>query len=50
MDLPGFGHATWLGRAGQPTELAPAYVFLASPESSYVLGETLHVNGGMATP
>lgn len=27
-----------------------AYVFLASPESSYVIGETLHVNGGMPTP
>ncbi|MDO5628597.1 MAG: SDR family oxidoreductase [Mobilicoccus sp.] len=49
-NLPEFGHATWLGRAGQPTELAPAYVFLASPESSYVLGETLNVNGGISTP
>ena len=39
-----------LGRWGQPAELAPAYVFLASPESSYVIGETLHVNGGMPTP
>ncbi|WP_068426049.1 SDR family oxidoreductase [Piscicoccus intestinalis] len=48
--LPEFGHQTALGRAGQPTELAPAYVFLASPESSYVLGETLNVNGGMPTP
>ena len=48
--LPEFGHSTGLGRAGQPTELAPAYVFLASSESSYVIGETLHVNGGRATP
>jgi hypothetical protein len=48
--LPEFGKSTPLGRAGQPTELAPAYVFLTSPESSYVLGETLHVNGGMPTP
>lgn len=48
--LPEFGRSTPLGRAGQPTELAPAYVFLTSPESSYVLGETLHVNGGMPTP
>ncbi|GAA1483413.1 SDR family oxidoreductase [Brachybacterium fresconis] len=48
--LPHFGKNTPLGRAGQPTELAPAYVFLTSPESSYVLGETLHVNGGMPTP
>lgn len=48
--LPEFGKSTPLGRAGQPTELAPAYVFLSSPESSYVLGETLNVNGGMPTP
>ena len=48
--LPEFGKDTFLGRAGQPVELAPAYVFLASPESSYVLGETLNVNGGMPTP
>ncbi len=48
--LPEFGHKTPLGRPGQPTELAPAYVFLASCESSYVIGETLHVNGGYATP
>ena len=48
--LPEFGEQTPLGRAGQPAELAPAYVFLASPESSYVIGETLHVNGGMPTP
>ncbi|MFF1571647.1 SDR family oxidoreductase [Leifsonia sp. NPDC058292] len=48
--LPDFGKQTPLGRAGQPTELAPAYVFLASPESSYVIGETLNVNGGMPTP
>jgi NAD(P)-dependent dehydrogenase (short-subunit alcohol dehydrogenase family) len=49
-DLPEFGKETPLGRAGQPAELAPAYVFLASPESSYVIGETLNVNGGMPTP
>lgn len=48
--LPEFGQNTAIGRAGQPTELAPAYVFLASPESSYVLGETLNVNGGTPTP
>ncbi|OUE31824.1 putative oxidoreductase YghA [Clavibacter michiganensis] len=48
--LPEFGEQTPLGRAGQPAELAPAYVFLASNESSYVIGETLHVNGGMPTP
>jgi NAD(P)-dependent dehydrogenase (short-subunit alcohol dehydrogenase family) len=37
-------------RSGQPAELAPAYVFLASAESSYVSGATLNVNGGMVTP
>ena len=48
--LPEFGAETPSGRAGQPAETAPAYVFLASPESSYVSGETLNVNGGMPTP
>ena len=48
--LPDFGTETGLGRPGQPAELAPAFVFLASNESSYVVGETLHVNGGMPTP
>ncbi len=37
-------------RAGQPAEIAPAFVFLASAESGYVSGETLNVNGGMVTP
>lgn len=48
--LPHFGKNTPLGRAGQPTEVAPAYVFLTSPESSYVIGETLNVNGGTPSP
>ncbi|KQO84097.1 MULTISPECIES: glucose 1-dehydrogenase [unclassified Frigoribacterium] len=48
--LPDVGSQTALGRWGQPAELAPAYVFLASGESSYVVGETLHVDGGMPTP
>ncbi|HEV7812488.1 MAG TPA: glucose 1-dehydrogenase [Leifsonia sp.] len=48
--LPKFGEQTPLGRPGQPAELAPAYVFLASGESSYVVGETLNVNGGSPTP
>lgn len=48
--LPTFGKDTPLGRAGQPTELAPAFVFLASSESSYVTGETLNVNGGTPAP
>jgi NAD(P)-dependent dehydrogenase (short-subunit alcohol dehydrogenase family) len=41
-----FGGDTPLGRAGQPAELAPAYVFFASQESSYVSGEVLGVTGG----
>ncbi|MCC5889472.1 MAG: SDR family oxidoreductase [Alkalibacterium sp.] len=35
-----------LDRPGQPFELAPAYVYLASSDSSYVTGQTIHVNGG----
>jgi NAD(P)-dependent dehydrogenase (short-subunit alcohol dehydrogenase family) len=41
-----FGSTTPMGRAGQPYELAPAYVYLASDDSSYVSGQILHVNGG----
>ncbi|KIL38779.1 dehydrogenase [Gordoniibacillus kamchatkensis] len=41
-----FGTDTPFGRAAQPFELAPAYVFLASDDSRYVTGETIHVNGG----
>lgn len=48
--LPEFGKDTPLGRAGQPAELAPAYAFLASAESSFVVGATLNVNGGSTTP
>jgi NAD(P)-dependent dehydrogenase (short-subunit alcohol dehydrogenase family) len=39
-----------MGRPAQPVELAPAYVFLASQESSYVNGETLGVTGGLPLP
>jgi NAD(P)-dependent dehydrogenase (short-subunit alcohol dehydrogenase family) len=48
--LEEFGENTPLGRMGQPAELAPAFVFLASAESSYVAGETLGVTGGKPTP
>jgi hypothetical protein len=41
-----FGEDTPMGRAGQPAELAPAFVFFASQESSYVSGEVLGVTGG----
>ena len=44
-----FGTETPLGRAGQPAELAPAYVFFASQESSYITGEILGVTGGRFT-
>lgn len=36
-----------LGRPGEAFELAPAYVYLASDDSSYVTGQTIHVNGGV---
>jgi NAD(P)-dependent dehydrogenase (short-subunit alcohol dehydrogenase family) len=48
--LPQFGEKAPLGRPGQPAELAPAYVFLASQESSYVTGEIIGVTGGQHLP
>lgn len=42
-----FGLDTPMRRAGQPFELAPTYVYLASDDSRYVSGQTLHVNGGV---
>jgi NAD(P)-dependent dehydrogenase (short-subunit alcohol dehydrogenase family) len=47
--IESFGEDTPLGRAGQPVELAPPFVFLASQESSYVSGETVAVTGGTPT-
>jgi NAD(P)-dependent dehydrogenase (short-subunit alcohol dehydrogenase family) len=41
-----FGKDTPLGRPGQPEEVAPCYVFLASDDSSYMTGQVLHPNGG----
>jgi NAD(P)-dependent dehydrogenase (short-subunit alcohol dehydrogenase family) len=41
-----FGTNTPIGRAGQPEEVAPSYVFLASDDSSYFNGQVLHPNGG----
>lgn len=45
-DLKNFGKDVPLGRPGQPAELGPAYVFLASQDSSYMTGQILHINGG----
>lgn len=44
--IPQFGQSTPLERAGQPVEVAPVYVFLASDESSYITGQTIGVTGG----
>jgi len=41
-----FGKNTPLERPGQPEEVAPAFVFLASSEASYITGQVIHVNGG----
>jgi NAD(P)-dependent dehydrogenase (short-subunit alcohol dehydrogenase family) len=41
-----FGEETPLGRPGQPAELAPVYVLLASDESSYISGARIEVTGG----
>lgn len=48
--LEQFGSDTPLGRPGQPAELAPAYVFLASQESSYITAEVIGVTGGNHLP
>lgn len=41
-----FGTSVPLGRAGQPDEIAPCFVFLACDDSSYMTGQVLHPNGG----
>jgi NAD(P)-dependent dehydrogenase (short-subunit alcohol dehydrogenase family) len=41
-----FGQHTPMGRAGQPSEVAPAYVFLASEDASYITSQIIHPNGG----
>lgn len=48
--LEHFGESTPMGRPGQPAELAPAFVFLASQESSYMTAEVIGVTGGQHTP
>ncbi|WP_104202126.1 SDR family oxidoreductase [Billgrantia saliphila] len=42
-----FGGQVPMDRAGQPSEMGPAYVYLACEESSYMSGQTLHLNGGV---
>ncbi len=46
QEVEQFGKDTPLGRAAQPYELAPTYVYLACDDSAYVTGQVLHVNGG----
>jgi NAD(P)-dependent dehydrogenase (short-subunit alcohol dehydrogenase family) len=48
-DAATFGENTPLGRPGQPAEIAPAFVFLASEESSYISGATIPATGGRIT-
>lgn len=48
--LKEFGNKTPLGRPGQPAEVAPLYVFLASQESSYITAETFGITGGQHLP
>lgn len=45
-EIENFGHEVALGRPGQPEELAPAYVFLASSDGSFVTGSLVEVTGG----
>lgn len=45
-----FGKQTLIGRAAQPAELAPAYVFLASNDARYITGSIVDVSGGMQIP
>jgi NAD(P)-dependent dehydrogenase (short-subunit alcohol dehydrogenase family) len=45
-DITDFGSDTPMGRAGQPSEVAPAYVFLACEDASYITSQIIHPNGG----
>lgn len=46
-DMDEFGKNTPMGRPGQPNEVAPAFLFLACEDSSYMSGQVLHPNGGI---
>ncbi len=46
MNVESFGSSSALGRPGQPAEVAPVYVMLASDEASYVSGARVAVTGG----
>lgn len=45
-EIATFGSDSPMGRVGQPVDIAPSYLFLASDESAYMTGQVLHVNGG----
>jgi NAD(P)-dependent dehydrogenase (short-subunit alcohol dehydrogenase family) len=45
-DIPEFGKDTPMGRPGQPNEVAPCFLFLACEDSSYMIGQVLHPDGG----
>ena len=45
-DIPDFGKDTPMGRPGQPNEVAPSFLFLACEDSSFMIGQVLHPNGG----
>ncbi|MFD9335776.1 SDR family oxidoreductase [Streptomyces sp. NPDC060028] len=49
-DVKDFGEQSPLGRPAQPAEMAPAYVFLASPQASYITGEIINATGGTPLP
>ena len=44
--IPTLGSDAPMGRAGHPYEIAPLFIYLASPDSSYVTGQVMHINGG----
>ena len=46
-NVSNFGKQVPMGRAGQPMEVAPSFVFLASEDASYIAGQVLHPNGGV---